>query len=634
VSAARHRDAHSAGVVAARARPSVIPSVSDRFADAAALLLTVTIVGTAIAVDPGAASSFDAPKRLVALLGIASAAACLLAGGLRIGPRPTRAQTWVLAAATLAVVGTGIATLASPRAAIARESLRTLALYALAFGLGASRAVEGERRTWLLVGFLSAAAVNALASLLQVGGVALFTTVSFTGRGDTGAFLGNEGVLAQATALALVAALATIWGASTRGAGRGAALAASVLFVVTLIANRNLTSFVTAAGGCLVVLALARGRKALVPLAAALLVLAVGAAGYAPMRARLGEAGRALASGDWDALTTYRLGPWSAAAEMIRERPLLGFGPGSFGAEFATHRVQAELRQQRRLVVPLPTSSFVEAHSEYLQAAAEGGVPSACAAIVAAATLLVLLARVATSDADPRASEALLLIGVLGAAAVAALTWFPFQRPVTAVPLLLAAGRGWRLLASPEDREDVPPRRHALAAVAGILVLVAMVAPEIGRLAAEHRLATLTATLERVVSGGRIVPEAKPALTTLATAATGTADHDPADTRGLVAAGTAMLLAGDADGARLHYRAALARGERAEIDMNLARAYALGGRRDDAEAVLLRALWVAPALLDALPSDDRTRLAAALADRESRLRQGDPTAVPPAPTGE
>ena len=44
---------------------------------------------------------------------------------------------------------------------------------------------------------------------------------------------------------------------------------------------------------------------------------------------------------------------------------------------------------------------------------------------------------------------AILLLAFLGGGAVAALTWFPMQRPLTAVPLLLAAGRAWRISIAP-----------------------------------------------------------------------------------------------------------------------------------------------------------------------------------------
>jgi hypothetical protein len=43
------------------------------------------------------------------------------------------------------------------------------------------------------------------------------------------------------------------------------------------------------------------------------------------------------------------------------------------------------------------------------------------------------------------------LTALLATGAAAALTWFPLQRPVTAVPMLLAAGRAWRVGAEPTE---------------------------------------------------------------------------------------------------------------------------------------------------------------------------------------
>ncbi len=129
---------------------------------------------------------------------------------------------------------------------------------------------------------------------------------------------------------------------------------------------------------------------------------------------------------------------------MVRERPLTGFGPGTFAAEYAPHRVAAELRLRRRLVHPKVTSSYAEAHSEPLHAAAEIGVPATAAAI-AALGFLVWGARAAVSRGGRDRAEVVVLLALLAAGAVAALLWFPLQRPVTALPLLLAAGRLWRL---------------------------------------------------------------------------------------------------------------------------------------------------------------------------------------------
>jgi O-antigen ligase len=93
------------------------------------------------------------------------------------------------------------------------------------------------------------------------------------------------------------------------------------------------------------------------------------------------------------------------------------------------------------------TSSYSEAHCDYLQAFAEAGIPGGLAALVAAGALLVGVGRKAAATGSAR-SEAAIVLALLIAAAAAALSWFPLQRPISAAPLLLAAGRGWRLAAS------------------------------------------------------------------------------------------------------------------------------------------------------------------------------------------
>ena len=107
----------------------------------------------------------------------------------------------------------------------------------------------------------------------------------------------------------------------------------------------------------------------------------------------------------------------------------------------------SEIGARRRMGNPLATSSYGEAHNDYLHPFAEAGIPAGLLVLAAAALLLRGLVLAARRPADARRGEVVFLLAFLGAGAVAALTWFPFQRPITAIPLLLAAGRAWKLSA-------------------------------------------------------------------------------------------------------------------------------------------------------------------------------------------
>ncbi|MDQ5857263.1 MAG: O-antigen ligase family protein [Acidobacteriota bacterium] len=451
------RPRHSVGHPLPAAPPRA--SVAARLGEAVAVTaLVAVVVGTALLVDPGAHASFDAPKRLVALAGISIAAFAAFALPLRL-PGPFRAWRALPVSSRIAVVAlaagivwAALSALLSPRRAASLDSFRALFLYALLLPLGASRTV-GRHKGVLVAAFLGAAAVNAGVSLLQSRGIQPFRLQTFGARNETGALAGNVGYLALSVALAAVISLGIVL-ASTRPLPRVLAGAAFLLFLAALLVNRNLTAVLSLAAGGSVLLFTLFGRRALLPLSGALAVLLIAVFLYPPLAARTGEAVRLVRAGEWDRLTTYRLGAWAAAAEMTRERPLFGFGPGTYGAEFVPHRLTAEIRARRRYVNPLVTSSYSEAHSDYLQALAETGIPGGVAAIVSAGALAVALLRKA---AEPRVNrlEIAVLLGVLAAAAAAASTWFPLQRPITAVPLLLVAGRSWRLAA--EAAPGPPP---------------------------------------------------------------------------------------------------------------------------------------------------------------------------------
>ncbi len=445
----------------AQSRDATAPAAADVGGAIAAAALALAIVCAGLAVDSGADAAFEAPKRLVTLA--AAGIAALAAFGLSRWTNPfsvasagrSRLHSAALLLLLFCVAAVVVSALASPRRALALDSARALLLTALLLPLGASRVLERHGRPLLAV-FLLVAAVNAAVSVLQAKNIyrpfALVTTGS---REATGAFVGNPGSLALALALAAVSCLGMFL-RSRRALPRAAAALGAAVFVVGLLVNRNLTSWTALVAGTLILLVCRYGRRAAPGIAALLLLVGAALLAYRPLRQRAVETGSALRKGDWNRLFTYRLGAWGAAAEMARERPWTGFGPGTFGAEFVPHRLRAEIALREKLVNPLVTASYGEAHCDYLQPFAEEGVPAGMAALAAVVLLFRALTGAVRRREPPAArAEAVFLLALLGAGAVAALTWFPLQRPVSAVPLLLAAGRAWKI--------SIPPGRAAAA---------------------------------------------------------------------------------------------------------------------------------------------------------------------------
>ena len=414
-------------------------------------VLALTLAASCLFVDVHAESAFDAPKRAAAAVGCAVAAA-LVFGRRRGAPPPAaphglrRASAWLFAAA-LALAG--VSALASPRRPAALDAWRFVLVLALAAPLGASGAFDGGLRI-VFGAFLAAAVASAVLALGEAAGVRLpLPVVEVGGRSGTGALFGNEGLLAIVLALAAVGALAVALRGERRSDRRIAA-AALVPIGAALVVNRNLTSLAAAlAGGAIVAFGIL-GKRAMKVAALAIAAVALAVVLYGPARGRIREAFSYVRAGEWDRLSSYRAGPWVAALEMIRERPWTGFGPGTFGAEYAPHRLTAEIRRRARYVNPIRGSAYLEAHCDYLQAGAEAGLPAAAAGLGAFVLVLVPLAGAAARESARRA-EVLGIGGLLCTGAIAALTWFPLQRAASALVLLLAAGRAWRISAPPEE---------------------------------------------------------------------------------------------------------------------------------------------------------------------------------------
>ena len=629
---------------------------TDVGARVALATLALVLLVAPLAVDTSAEASFDAPKRFVVLLGAALAAAAALVLP-RFGAHGGNAlETWrsadarartiaVLAAAAL--VATVVSAVLSPRAAVSLGALRAILPMALLLPLGASRVLARGGSATLLAAFVAGAAVDALASLLERAGlVQLFVVESAAGRGGTGAFVGNEGSLALLLALGAVAALAVLLQARAT-AWRTAAGAALLVLLAGIAANPGLTALLALLAGASVVAIAALGRRALLVIGGAVALVVVAAVTIPQLRTRVAAATAAARAGDWDALLTYRLGPWAAASEMARARPLLGVGPGTFGAEFATSRLAAELRHRRRFVLPRETSTFSEAHDDYLQLAAECGVPALLAALAALGLLLASLGgKLARDDGDDDATraESVVIVGLVTSGAVAALAWFPLQLASTAPVLLLALGRGWRLIAdeprvvapgsdAADERADgavleQPSVRAARTFAAAVLILIVLV-PELRRYGAERDLARATGLARGyLASKGAATPRM---LDDARAAARASAAVLPADPRPVLAAGAIELVAKKPQDALAHYRDAMALGERAETGLNAGRALAMLDQRPEALAAFVRTGWLSPYLVFSMPTAAQPLVQQENARLEEKLRAGELSAPPPLP---
>ena len=451
----------------ARGKPSAAAAHAAPPADigaaiaAAGLLLSIAAAG--LFVDSGAAAPFDAGKRLATLVFTAVAAVAAFGfsrwrspfPGPRAGriPVPEGAALLLLLAGALALVSAA----ASARRALAFDTARAGLLSAFLLPLGASRVLPKWKAPLLGV-FLAIAAGNAAVSALQARNIFQpFPLVTQGSRDATGAFVGNPGSLALALALACIAAIGLAL-LSARLPLRLAGGAAAAVLAAGLLINRNLTSWSALVAGTGILLLARFGRRAALPIVLLVLLAGGGIFAYRPMRQRAVEAASAIRDRDWDRVLTYRLGAWAAAVEMTKERPWTGFGPGTYGAELVPHRLRAEIEAGKRMANPLLTSAYGEAHCDYLQFFAEAGIPAGLALLGAVFLLFRGLLR-ASRRLPPGAgrNEAVLLLAFLGGGAVAALTWFPLQRPLTAIALLLAAGRAWRISIAPAGSAPARP---------------------------------------------------------------------------------------------------------------------------------------------------------------------------------
>ena len=155
-------------------------------------------------------------------------------------------------------------------------------------------------------------------------------------------------------------------------------------------------------------------------------------AGSAMFRTRMQPAVKVLSAavvGDWESVVSIDFRPqtWLDTTKMIKDRPVLGFGPGNYGLVYEDYR-------QRVKSVRIET---VHPHNEYLELLAEYGV-------IGGLLVLCILTRVSVQmirfiRTSPRPYHALPAVALLGALAGTAVHgFFDFELHIFPNALMLA----------------------------------------------------------------------------------------------------------------------------------------------------------------------------------------------------
>lgn len=342
-------------------------------------ILAIAVFLIPLSFFPVAVSEFVLPKLLLARLLVLVLAVVLVAGWLRQG-----AVTWKRTALDLPVLAllgsSAISTIVAVNHNLAFfgtysrwEGLLTVTTYALLFWL-AVQLISGEADalwlTWsLLVSGYVIAVVAVLQSTFGVLGGGYFQGTNYI-RAD--ATMAHPDFLGIFLAMLLPVAFAKLIGSQS---GLTRLLAANLVVVLSLglLATFTRAAWIGAVAGLVVVLALPRGRFRVVPVVAfaAVLVIAIGTLAWfvtaRPTTVPSGVANvyaRIVSIADLSSPSTAeRLAVWKDTPPLIAARPILGWGPGTFGL------VYPEFQSANRNAV-----LFDDPHEEALGVLATRGV--------------------------------------------------------------------------------------------------------------------------------------------------------------------------------------------------------------------------------------------------------------------
>lgn len=437
------RNARDGNTTLSRKRQALIPSFSPAVHRWQWGITWLTLLGVQVAVF-SMPDSFRFPKELVLRAG---AIGMLLIFGLTLLLRPREvrksppAHVFLL---PLAVIGwTLITTVASTNPRVSLDSVLYVGSATIFFlavlwvgrdlGLGALH--------FLLI----PAAINTLVLLIQYadwwnpiefekGSDPFFLVSGFIGnRNDAGMYLIAPTLVALALALI------------RRGRPRIVAGTIGVVCLLGIVATGNLTALIAVFSASLCMIWLVSPRWGLVATLAVPFLFALVMLFFPPLKMQLEDVVAALLARDFDAFSTGRAAPFAAAAEMARDHPLTGIGPGSFTSQYFDYKIRAQELYPVLNESPFVGWMFSEAHSDHLEVVAETGWIGYMLLLISA----VVLSR-ASVGARPAGTgfrgqfSSLIALPLAVALLVAALAQFPLQLASTLTGFLFVAALALR----------------------------------------------------------------------------------------------------------------------------------------------------------------------------------------------
>lgn len=566
----------------ARTRPQAEPPSRAPVLVAAAGFLLAEI-----AVLPGAASPFRLPKESAALAAVSLAVALALLGAARRRSIvvPGGRLAWVLAALPALQLASAVWS-ADPLRALESALLTVLWVVAILW----LATLDDGRRQFIAGAAVLGVAASAAVMLLQLAGLEIFRFAApFTSsRLSLTGLTGNPADLAMAAALLLPFLL--LWTETSRRPRIAGAAAA--FFSLVVLVTQTLTGIVALAAILLVWLIRKRSPKLWlsVALIGALVVAAALTAGLGHRLQR--EANRAL-RGEWYELFSARGDGWTAAAEMVRSRPVTGVGAANFTQLYYPSRLAWLEREGGTGGRSELASHFEWAHCDPLQLAAELGLAG-----------VLWMAAFVWSLASSRDRAGPLLPLAAAAAAPFLLLHYPAHLAIGLIPISLVLGH--------VVSRDAAPRalswqrgRWPVAAVL-VLLLVAGAWWQLQRVAVDVWMGGLEL---RMALSQRADPQARAQI-----GAAVEAQIAPRIGRMPLAAaslwrsvGRARLLRNDAAGAEAAFRTSYERWPHEDAEFYLGISLAAQGRRNEALSHLGRVCRTNPRLVELIADESLRR---------------------------